>query len=87
MQELTLYIPPFLDYRYSGSSSQASIQEESGSQSSSGRETVDSCAQTSGGKTAPTERGKGIVVVVIDVDVDPKALYSFRRDSFKHRSK
>lgn len=23
--------------------------------------------------------------VVIDVDVDPKALYSFRRDSFKHR--
>jgi len=24
--------------------------------------------------------------VVIDVDVDPKALYSFRRDSFKHRS-
>jgi len=22
---------------------------------------------------------------VIDVDVDPKALYSFRRDSFKHR--
>ncbi len=25
--------------------------------------------------------------VVIDVDVDPKALYSFRRDSFKHRQK
>ncbi len=25
--------------------------------------------------------------VVIDVDVDPKALYSFRRDSFKHRSR
>ncbi len=25
--------------------------------------------------------------VVIDVDVDPKALYSFRIDSFKHRSK
>ena len=25
--------------------------------------------------------------VVIDIDVDPKALYSFRRDSFKHRSK
>ena len=25
--------------------------------------------------------------VVIDVDVDPKALYSFRRDSFKHKSK
>ena len=25
--------------------------------------------------------------VVIDVDVDPKALYSFRTDSFKHRSK
>ena len=25
--------------------------------------------------------------VVIDVDVDPNALYSFRRDSFKHRSK
>jgi len=25
--------------------------------------------------------------VVIDVDVDPKALYSFRRDSFKHRTK
>ncbi len=25
--------------------------------------------------------------VVIDVDVDPKALYSFRRDSFRHRSK
>ncbi len=25
--------------------------------------------------------------VVIDVDVDPKALYSFRRDSFKHRAK
>jgi len=25
--------------------------------------------------------------VVIDVDVDPKALYSFRRDSFKHREK
>ena len=25
--------------------------------------------------------------VVIDVDVDPKALYSFRRDSFKHRIK
>ena len=25
--------------------------------------------------------------VVIDVDVDPKAQYSFRRDSFKHRSK
>ena len=25
--------------------------------------------------------------VVIDVDVDPKALYSFRRDSFKHRLK
>ena len=25
--------------------------------------------------------------VVIDVDVDPKALYSFRRDSFKHRKK
>ena len=25
--------------------------------------------------------------VVIDVDVDPKALYSFRRDNFKHRSK
>ena len=25
--------------------------------------------------------------VVIDVDVDPKALYSFRKDSFKHRSK
>ena len=24
---------------------------------------------------------------VIDVDVDPKALYSFRRDSFKHREK
>ena len=24
---------------------------------------------------------------VIDVDVDPKALYSFRRDSFKHRKK
>ena len=24
---------------------------------------------------------------VIDVDVDPKALYSFRRDSFKHRAK
>jgi len=23
--------------------------------------------------------------VVIDIDVDPKALYSFRRDSFKHR--
>ena len=23
--------------------------------------------------------------VVIDVDVDPKALYSFRKDSFKHR--
>jgi hypothetical protein len=22
---------------------------------------------------------------VIDIDVDPKALYSFRRDSFKHR--
>ena len=22
---------------------------------------------------------------VIDVDVDPKALYSFRRDTFKHR--
>ncbi len=25
--------------------------------------------------------------VVIDIDVDPKALYSFRRDSFKHRLK
>ena len=25
--------------------------------------------------------------VVIDVDVDPKALYSFRRDTFKHRAK
>ena len=25
--------------------------------------------------------------VVIDVDVDPKALYSFRRDTFKHRTK
>ena len=25
--------------------------------------------------------------VVIDIDVDPKALYSFRRDSFKHRVK
>ena len=25
--------------------------------------------------------------VVIDVDVDPKALYSFRRDSFTHRIK
>ena len=25
--------------------------------------------------------------VVIDVDVDPKALYSFRIDSFKHREK
>ena len=25
--------------------------------------------------------------VVIDVDVDPKALYSFRRDSFQHRIK
>ena len=25
--------------------------------------------------------------VVINVDVDPKALYSFRRDSFKHKSK
>ena len=25
--------------------------------------------------------------VVIDVDVDPNALYSFRRDSFKHRKK
>ncbi len=25
--------------------------------------------------------------VVIDVDVDPKALYSFRRDSFKHKEK
>ncbi len=25
--------------------------------------------------------------VVIDVDVNPKALYSFRRDSFKHRTK
>ncbi len=25
--------------------------------------------------------------VVIDVDVDPKALYSFRKDSFKHKSK
>jgi len=25
--------------------------------------------------------------IVIDVDVDPKALYSFRRDSFKHRNK
>ena len=25
--------------------------------------------------------------VVIDVDVDPKALYSFRRDSFKHKIK
>ncbi len=25
--------------------------------------------------------------VVIDVDVDPKALYSFRRDSFQHREK
>ena len=24
---------------------------------------------------------------VIDIDVDPKALYSFRRDSFKHREK
>ena len=24
---------------------------------------------------------------VIDVDVDPKALYSFRRDSFKHKIK
>jgi acetolactate synthase-1/2/3 large subunit/sulfoacetaldehyde acetyltransferase len=24
---------------------------------------------------------------VINVDVDPKALYSFRKDSFKHRSK
>ena len=24
--------------------------------------------------------------IVIDVDVDPKALYSFRRDSFKHRT-
>ena len=24
---------------------------------------------------------------VIDVDVDPKALYSFRRDSFKHKEK
>ena len=24
---------------------------------------------------------------VIDVAVDPKALYSFRRDSFKHRTK
>ena len=24
---------------------------------------------------------------VIDVDVDPKALYSFRRDSFKHKAK
>jgi len=24
---------------------------------------------------------------VIDVDVDPKALYSFRRDSFQHRIK
>ena len=24
---------------------------------------------------------------VIDVDVDPKALYSFRRDSFKHKLK
>jgi hypothetical protein len=24
---------------------------------------------------------------VIDIDVDPKALYSFRRDSFKHRVK
>ena len=24
---------------------------------------------------------------VIDIAVDPKALYSFRRDSFKHRSK
>ena len=24
---------------------------------------------------------------VIDVDVDPKALYSFRRDSFKHRER
>ena len=24
---------------------------------------------------------------IIDVDVDPKALYSFRRDSFEHRTK
>ena len=24
---------------------------------------------------------------IINVDVDPKALYSFRKDSFKHRSK
>ena len=24
---------------------------------------------------------------IINIDVDPKALYSFRRDSFKHRSK
>ena len=24
---------------------------------------------------------------VVDIDVDPKALYSFRRDSFKHREK
>jgi hypothetical protein len=24
---------------------------------------------------------------VVDVDVDPRALYSFRRDSFKHRQK
>ena len=24
---------------------------------------------------------------VVDVDVDPSALYSFRRDSFKHRQK
>jgi thiamine pyrophosphate-dependent acetolactate synthase large subunit-like protein len=25
--------------------------------------------------------------VVINIDIDPKALYSFRRDSFKHRTK
>ena len=24
---------------------------------------------------------------VVDIDVDPAALYSFRRDSFKHRQK
>ena len=24
---------------------------------------------------------------VVDIAVDPKALYSFRRDSFKHREK
>ena len=43
---------------------------------------VDKLADLSGAVEAALDCGKP---AVIDVSVDPAALFSFRRDSFKHR--